>query len=618
MVNDVTVKNTFIEVRPSAAEPSVSFPARHRNTAPPGTILDDLRRLPPEFLEAAAAQHGTTIKLVSPPQSRRVSICEPVSEVGPPVLPGLLARDPAAPVATSGVPLSPRAAAGCASTSPRLVLQGVTPRVACGGNSVVNTPGTRRRSWAMAVPETPEAFWTRGHHAAFGATPTSPGTSPKMFYTTQRQPLNVNMAAYTQLLQGADPSAPVRLLGAASKPPESPPQPKSSLGGTPPIGPAVEIAMGHRSVQESGMQLLPPQVSQAPVTLLQPQQQCHVVSQPEQHHAAQHHHHHFQATMPTVLENSNAPLQRMTGFTAPASSTSTTAAHVAPTLAWQAATAPAESMPQTIKMKVPGDGRIETHVTSQQLTLGTAPNMYYAGAGQPHPAGMQWVSVPQTQGGSLFCHANPGAGQVFAAQAHGAPQTMAMPMGAMHDRRIDLSTLVPNGVPIAAGPAAAPAQQAGAAEVQQVPLKSANGSSELDGMTTVMLRNIPVKYNREMVLADLDQRGFAGCYDFFYLPIDFHTGNTVGYAFINFVTPAETERFRATYSGLKLSPDSPKICEVVVAKAQGKAKNVEQYRNSSVMSMDERFHPVIFDNGVRQAFPGPTRVLKPVKPRAKG
>eukprot|EP00971_Amphidinium_carterae_P060776 1202880-Amphidinium_carterae.1 len=42
----------------------------------------------------------------------------------------------------------------------------------------------------------------RGVALAGAIDQTSPGTSPKMFYTTQRQPLNVNMAAYTQLLQG--------------------------------------------------------------------------------------------------------------------------------------------------------------------------------------------------------------------------------------------------------------------------------------------------------------------------------------------------------------------------------------------------------------------------------
>lgn len=138
-----------------------------------------------------------------------------------------------------------------------------------------------------------------------------------------------------------------------------------------------------------------------------------------------------------------------------------------------------------------------------------------------------------------------------------------------------------------------------------------------DGLTTFMLRNIPVKYNRDTMLGDMDQRGFRGAYDFFYLPIDFQTGNTVGYAFVNFATAYEAARFRSTYNGLQLSQDSTKICEVSVAKAQGKAKNVEQYRNSSVMAMEERFKPLVFENGVRVPFPLPTRSLKPVKPRAK-
>jgi hypothetical protein len=135
--------------------------------------------------------------------------------------------------------------------------------------------------------------------------------------------------------------------------------------------------------------------------------------------------------------------------------------------------------------------------------------------------------------------------------------------------------------------------------------------------TTVMLRNIPLKYNREALLADLDARGFACGYDFFYLPIDFHTGNCVGYAFINFIDESTVARFRSTYNGLQLSADSAKICEVSDAKAQGKLKNIEQYRNSSVMNMEDRYQPVVFENGVRTEFPPPTRSLKPVKPRAR-
>eukprot|EP00439_Symbiodinium_sp_Y106_P064378 s2561_g10.t1 len=49
------------------------------------------------------------------------------------------------------------------------------------------------------------------------------------------------------------------------------------------------------------------------------------------------------------------------------------------------------------------------------------------------------------------------------------------------------------------------------------------------GVTTLMLRNIPVTFNREALLADFDARGLRGKYDFFYLPIDFQTGNNLGF-----------------------------------------------------------------------------------------
>jgi len=136
-----------------------------------------------------------------------------------------------------------------------------------------------------------------------------------------------------------------------------------------------------------------------------------------------------------------------------------------------------------------------------------------------------------------------------------------------------------------------------------------------------MLRNIPQRYNREMLIEDMNARGFAGAYDFFYLPIDFSTTHSVGYAFINFISEAELARFKSVYVGLKLSEDSPKVCEICDAKVQGKAKNVEFYRNSTVMGMEEQYHPVMLENGVRLPFPKPTRAVGPVQrrpPRAGG
>ena len=46
------------------------------------------------------------------------------------------------------------------------------------------------------------------------------------------------------------------------------------------------------------------------------------------------------------------------------------------------------------------------------------------------------------------------------------------------------------------------------------------GASGDSGYTTVMLRNIPNKYTREMLVKQLNQ-DFKGRFDFVYLPIDF-------------------------------------------------------------------------------------------------
>lgn len=155
--------------------------------------------------------------------------------------------------------------------------------------------------------------------------------------------------------------------------------------------------------------------------------------------------------------------------------------------------------------------------------------------------------------------------------------------------------------------------QAGATFTAMPTVVSATPGQE--PVTTVMLRNIPQKYDRETLMDVLNKTGFAGSFDFFYLPIDFSTTNSVGYAFINFVSESEQARFRAAYVGKKLSEESPKVCEVCDAKLQGKAKNVDFYRNSTVMGMDEKYHPVLIENGMRVPFPKPTRPIGPVQRR---
>lgn len=83
-----------------------------------------------------------------------------------------------------------------------------------------------------------------------------------------------------------------------------------------------------------------------------------------------------------------------------------------------------------------------------------------------------------------------------------------------------------------------------------------------DKRTTLMIRNIPNKYNQKMMLQLLEEQ-FEGVFDFFYLPIDFRNKCNVGYAFINFVHPIYILRFFDRFNAQTWPRfNSDKICEL--------------------------------------------------------
>jgi len=144
--------------------------------------------------------------------------------------------------------------------------------------------------------------------------------------------------------------------------------------------------------------------------------------------------------------------------------------------------------------------------------------------------------------------------------------------------------------------------------------RSDKNESQSTERTTLMLRNLPNDYNRSMLLSMLDEEGFAGKYDFVYLPIDFASGAGVGYAFINMVSHQDAERFRVHFTGFtRWAFPSRKVAEVAWSNPnQGLAVHIERYRNSTVMhpSVCDEYKPALFANGVRVPFPMPTRIIK--------
>jgi len=151
------------------------------------------------------------------------------------------------------------------------------------------------------------------------------------------------------------------------------------------------------------------------------------------------------------------------------------------------------------------------------------------------------------------------------------------------------------------------------------PYKKEEQKTSATGRSTMMMRNVPNNYTREMLLSMLNNYGFSGKYDFVYLPHDFDRSANLGYAFVNLVSDEAVHAFWRKFDGFKRwTLPSAKVCRVSWSGPhQGLAAHVERYRNSPVMhrSVPDEYRPVVFTDGVRQPFPCPTRKIKPPPPR---
>lgn len=134
------------------------------------------------------------------------------------------------------------------------------------------------------------------------------------------------------------------------------------------------------------------------------------------------------------------------------------------------------------------------------------------------------------------------------------------------------------------------------------------------GRTTVMMRNIPNNYSRDMLLGTIIDQGFEGQFDFIYLPMDFARCANLGYAFINLVNVQSTRHFWKAFSGFSCwTIPTAKVCELGWSSPhQGLAAHIERYRDSPVMhpTVPDEYKPMLFHEGARIAFPPPTKALK--------
>lgn len=138
--------------------------------------------------------------------------------------------------------------------------------------------------------------------------------------------------------------------------------------------------------------------------------------------------------------------------------------------------------------------------------------------------------------------------------------------------------------------------------------------------TSVMLRNLPNSYTRQLLLNLLDSQGFAGKYDFVYLPIDFKTRLSLAYAFINLVNVEEAKRFWKHFHGFSnWAVPSHKVARVNWSEFQGLASHIERYRSSPVMhdGVPDEYKPVLLSGGKRSSFPMPKEKVRAPRCRVR-
>jgi len=122
--------------------------------------------------------------------------------------------------------------------------------------------------------------------------------------------------------------------------------------------------------------------------------------------------------------------------------------------------------------------------------------------------------------------------------------------------------------------------------------------------TTAMLRNIPNKFTQRSLREEIDEEGFAGRYDFFYLPMDVRNKTNVGYAFINFLEATDLRSFCHHFEGYHFKKQaSQKIATVCPAHVQGLEKNIQHLLKKAVTQFsDGEYRPIVLRHGKQVDF----------------
>eukprot|EP00929_Paragymnodinium_shiwhaense_P014212 TRINITY_DN122105_c0_g1_i1.p1 TRINITY_DN122105_c0_g1~~TRINITY_DN122105_c0_g1_i1.p1 ORF type:complete len:195 (+),score=42.86 TRINITY_DN122105_c0_g1_i1:162-746(+) len=114
---------------------------------------------------------------------------------------------------------------------------------------------------------------------------------------------------------------------------------------------------------------------------------------------------------------------------------------------------------------------------------------------------------------------------------------------------------------------------------------SSQGSLQMQ--STLMVKNLPSRWSSEDILDVLHHLGFEGKYDFFYMPKRDRSGKSqsLGYAFINFIDPAEAQNL-TTVAANGLLKFKNRFATVAPAQVQGLEELRRHFAGKSIMKCE--------------------------------
>lgn len=123
-------------------------------------------------------------------------------------------------------------------------------------------------------------------------------------------------------------------------------------------------------------------------------------------------------------------------------------------------------------------------------------------------------------------------------------------------------------------------------------------NTETAGITTLAIRNLPFHLRQQDLLQALDGSGFAGLYDFVYLPHKFKEHRNLGFAFVNFISEEVAREFSAAWQhsyhfASKTMRKPLNICAAAVQGRQANEKSVVSNKMDRVKN--SAFRPIMIN-----------------------